>query len=120
MTVTVANVRAVIKTTATDEQVTEAINTAVLMTTRCSSGWDTELTDKINTYVAAHVLTSTNVGGAGGLLVSESMGDASRTWQRAAVGTGIQGSSYGQMAVMLDPTGCLFNIGKRKPIMKVL
>lgn len=116
MAVAVADVRAIIATALTDPQVQLYINAAVLLTTACALKWDHSIVDTINTYVAAHLIASTRDP----LKTSYRLGDASESYQRASVGIGFMGTSYGQQAIMFDPNGCLQNLGLQAPVMKVL
>lgn len=114
MAVTVADVRLIISTEASDAQVQAAINDVTLMAARCLSLIADEPTrDAIVKYLAAHLLTIIDSSGAG-VATSSSLGDASDTYATSGLGRSLKTSAYGQMAIQLDPNDCLQRIGNPK------
>lgn len=117
MAVAVSDVRAIISTDLTDDQVTALIAHAALLVAACQSGWTADELDAIKIWVTAHLIAS-SVAPA---VTSRKLGDASETFQRATAGTvGLFGTSYGQTAISLDPTGCLASRGKTRAFMETL
>lgn len=114
MAVTVADVRLVISTEASDAQVQAAIDDVTLMAARCLSAIADEATrDAIVKYLAAHLLAIIDSNGAG-VATSSKLGDASDTYATGSFGRGLSSSAYGQMAINLDPNGCLQRMGNPK------
>jgi hypothetical protein len=114
MATTVADVRLIISTEASDAQVQVAINDVTLMAARCLALIADEPTrDAIVKYLAAHLLTIIDSTGAG-VATSSKLGDASDTYKTDGFGRSLGSSNYGQMAIQLDPNGCLQRIGNPK------
>lgn len=118
MSVTATDVRAIIATGLTDNQINALIAQAVLLTANCASAsaWGATLTDAINTWVTAHMIASA----VDPAKTSQSLGDASESFQRAQAGKGFFGTSYGQTALLLDDSGCLAKRGMGATLFKVL
>jgi hypothetical protein len=64
-------------------------------------------------WLTAHLIASRGDGMAGGsgVLLSNSLGDASKTFAEGTLGARLQSSHYGQQALALDPSGCLGKLG---------
>lgn len=73
--------------------------------------------DTILKWFAAHLWASTS---AGGVLASEKLGDASNSYARGALGDGINGTHYGQQALVADTLGLLRRLGKPMASIKVV
>jgi hypothetical protein len=104
---TPAEVRAIISTTLSDEQIQSWLDIASLIVdnyaTQCASASEAVL-KTIEILLAAHFIA---VGpDQTRYLKSKTIGSSSETYQFAA-GTGYAGSAYGQQALMLDPCGIL-------------
>lgn len=111
MAVVVADVRLIIDTELSDAQIQVAIDTALLLAARCLSAIADEATrDAIVKYLAAHLATIIGSEGAGAT-TSSSLGDASDTYATGHFGKSLASTSYGQIAIQLDPYGCLLKIG---------
>ena len=109
----------IIDTSLTDIDV--FINTAHLMVEGylASSGWSEEQLTEIERYLSAHVLSvqDQRVKSVGVDVLSESY--------QGQWGFGLKGTSYGQMAILLDTSGTLGKIAEKgypkgKPSMSVL
>lgn len=110
-----ADVRIIITTEMTDEQILAIVDDAALLAARCLSVLESDLQKAIIKYLTAHIIVqSPNGPGGGGQLTSSSLGDASDTYASGQFGKGLSASSYGQMAIALDPNGCLVDIGKSR------
>ena len=107
-------VRAIIRTDLTDGQVGAVIGDAALFAEGCPkvAGYDGTRQAAIIKWITAHMIASTNAGG--GSLTQKALGDASETYARPTLGLGLQGTSYGQQAIALDPSGCLSRLGAMK------
>lgn len=115
----VAAVRVLITTTMSDDAVQSFIDDASVMVKPCALGIDCDTMTVIVKYLAAHMIALSATKG-GGALSQKSLGDASESYARTASGTGLSETAYGQLALNLDPTGCLANLGKRKAFAKLL
>lgn len=113
---TVVDVRIVITTSGSDDQVQTAINDAVLLASRCASvsQLSDDLKAAIYKYIAAHILATQPGGQSNRVLTQRSLGDASESFAAPMLGFSLQGTQYGQMACSLEGTGCLANIGKTR------
>lgn len=121
---TAEDVRAIIQTDLTDQQIGVFIGHADLLSRNCIRRLPADLQKTILTYLTAHLIQSagmsTGEGFANVAVTSMRLGDASESYARAAVGTNLGGTYYGQQAIQLDPTGCLGRLGERKLLFKVL
>lgn len=124
-------VRGIIKTELNDENIEEFISTAHLMVIKflAPRGVSLDLQTEIKKYLAAHLIASsfkdktvvsTNV-------VEETIGDAKIKYGEVSKSTGtsvtisnLKTTRWGQMAVMLDPTGVLGKLGLPPPRMAAL
>lgn len=118
---TVAQVRAIITTSLTDDAVTAIIEDAALMVEHCISSLAEARQTAIIKWTTAHLISSMS-GSTGGkkTLSSFKIGDAQENYVQATLGEAMKGTTYGQQAIALDPNGCIANIGKRKVSFKVL
>lgn len=121
---TPADVKAIISTELTDDQIQGFINDAALLVKRCVSPLTPELQKTIIKYVAAHLIQSaglsTGEGFANVAVTAMKLGDASESYSRATAGTNLAGTWYGQQAIQFDPNGCLLKLGERTVLMQVL
>lgn len=120
---TVASVRVLITTSLTDAQIEEIMQDAYAMTARCIDSLPDATKKAIVKYVTAHIISG--IPGASsftgsGAVSSESLGDASISFATRTMGTNLNGSTFGEMAIMLDPNGCLNRLGKGKATIDVL
>ena len=108
----VADVRLIVATGASDSAVSAVIDDATLFAEGCPviSSYSTDRQAAIIKYITAHMLLSS--GQAEGQKTAKALGDASESYASPTLGSGLGGSSYGQMAITLDPSGCLSNLGK--------
>jgi uncharacterized protein DUF4054 len=114
-----AAVRAIIETSLTDDQVSSVIADAALLAEGCPAvaGYDPDRQSAIIKWLAAHLIAST---ARSGVLTQKSLGDASESYARPATGLNLAGTSYGQQAIALDPSGCLARLGQQRAFFKVL
>lgn len=116
----VADVRLVFTTTLADASVQAAIDDAALMAAGCPvvETYDEDRQKAIVKWMAAHLLSSRS--DQAGALTSKKIGDASESYAKASMGTQLSGSSYGQQALLLDPSGCLKRLGNVKLTFKAM
>jgi len=110
-------------TTVVDATINAFISDASLVVARCPVivSSDSATQKAVIKWVTAHLMNMRY--GASGPLVSESIGDASKSYaqpSRAPSGLGLAGSYYGQQALLLDPSGCLAQVGKMRPTFAVI
>lgn len=105
-------VKEIVTTGKSDSVVSSIIDDAALMVEDCVSSLTAERQEAIIKYVAAHVIALSDAKGSGAVS-SEKLGDAQKSYAAAHLGQHIHSTSYGQQAVMLDPNGCIAQIGKR-------
>lgn len=108
MAVTDADVKVIISTS---KDTAPFIATAALIVTEklTGQGLSSQLLDKITLYLAAHLVAISASGGSGAVTRSK-LGDADESYataQSSAALGGLRVTSYGQTAIMLDPTGIL-------------
>jgi len=118
-TPTVADVRSVISTTLSDEQVDLMIQDAVLIVSKCPAVLkaNSDRQKAIVKWVAAHLISQRTPEAQ---VTQRSLGDASETFARATLGVGLAGTFYGQQAILLDPSGCLERLGRQRAFVRVL
>lgn len=114
---TASDVKALTGLDIDDAVVTAVIDDASLIADKCAADWSDAQETSIRKWLAAHLLASTHDGG---VITSESLGDASESYKRAQVGDGIAGTTYGQQAIALDDTGCLARSGRAKASIGVI
>lgn len=117
-TPSVAEVRAIITTAMTDDQVTALIGDAELMVEHCISSLAASRQKAIIKWVTAHLISMST--GENRQLTQFKLGDAQEAYASMTLGEALKASRYGQQAINLDPNGCIANIGKRKVGMTVL
>lgn len=115
---TATEVRSIIDTALTDEQIDSIVTDAVLLVETCSSGWSDARYTSILKWVTAHLIASR--GGTEGVLTSSRLGDAQDNYMRTTPGDGLKGTTYGQQALALDTNGCLVNLGKRRAFVRTI
>lgn len=120
---TAAQVRALISTSKTDLEIDDVVAYAGEFASNCSSvlAMSTTMQAQIVAYLTAHFLSIQ--AGTGGVIQSEALGDASRSYAIAPQRTGgnaLAATRYGQQAMLLDVSGCLEGLGKRKARVKVI
>lgn len=115
----VSAVRAIIGTDLSDPQVQSVIDDAALLAEGCPKvgGYDLARQTAIVKWLSAHMLAST---AAAGVLTQRALGDASESYMRPIAGLNLSGTSYGQQALALDPSGCLARLGQRSAFVQVL
>jgi hypothetical protein len=124
-TPTVDEVKAILPSVGATSDVTinAFISAAGLLVGRCPvvATYEDELQTEIKKWVAAHLLSIGHTGRAGPV-TQKALGDASESYASPALvgGKGLQATLYGQMAISLDPSGCLEKIGKLKATFSVL
>ena len=112
MAITVADVRLIYSGPASDAQITAAIATVQVMAAKCLAGMPDDATrDEVTKYLVAHLLTMTVDSNGAGIAQSSSLGDASDSYNVGAMGKGLRSSGFGQIAIALDPTGCIARLG---------
>lgn len=114
---TATDVRAIISTSLTDDQLDSLISDAALIAGDCILSLDEARQTAIIKWLAAHLIVST--AGSRGALTSKKMGDASESYAAPQLGSGLRSTVYGQRALDLDPNGCL-GLSTRPIVMRVL
>lgn len=120
---TAAQVRAIYTTSKTDGEIDTAAAFAGEFASNCAGvlAMSSTMQAHIVAWLTAHFMSIQS--GTGGVIQSESLGDASRTYASQVQkmgGNGLYATRYGQQAILLDTTGCLEGLGKRKARMKVI
>ena len=102
-----------------DSDIDEFILDAVAVADQCPgvASLSEAVQKSIVKYITAHLLSQRY--GGGGSVSQESLGDASKSYSVATPvsATGLESSSYGRQALLLDSTGCLARLGRAKPIL---
>ena len=110
--VTDAEVKTIIETTI---DTTPFIDAATLLVDQLvDKGLSDDLLKQIELYLSAHFVTLQER-----VLKSEEFGDSKEEYF-ADIGKGLDSSNYGQMAKVLDTSGCLANFGNPKATLCVL
>lgn len=65
-------------------------------------------------YIAAHLAAMSLFPDLAGTMTSRKLGDAAKSFSSAPMGEQLKSSRFGSMAITLDGSGCLANLG-RKP-----
>lgn len=117
-TPTVAAVKAIIATgTMTDDEVQAFIDDAALVAEGVPGVVALGATRQaaVVKWMTAHLISQKD--GKGGQLTAKSLGDASESYTSPSSASAIflQSTRYGQQACMLDTSGQLADLGKRKP-----
>jgi len=107
---TEAEIKKIISTTLTNEQVTPFLISANLLVTDVLSGegYSAELLREIERWLAAHFLAVRDPQ-----ITEEKIGDARARYQ-GKTGLGLEHTSYGQQAMVLDHHGLLASISRGK------
>ena len=105
-----SEVKAIVSTTLTDAQIQAFIDTAALVVTTnlADKGLSAELLEAIEMWLAAHLLSMRDQR-----VHARTIGDVSFTYQ-GQTGLGLDATLYGQQVKMLDTTGTLASLGKRR------
>jgi hypothetical protein len=84
-------------------------------------GLSEETLTQIELFLAAHLAVTGAAHGAGEVKKYR-LGDLQieRSAQAASLGLGLDGSTFGQTARLLDSTGTLANLGRRRPVFVVV
>lgn len=111
------DVRVVISTSLTDDQIDDLVAELAIEGSavyECLNALSSDALQKaILRWLAAHFINTIKTAG-GGAIVSDKLGDASRSYHAGGLGKELRSSAYGQRALELDPNGCLARIGKPK------
>ncbi|KKN42006.1 hypothetical protein LCGC14_0717660 [marine sediment metagenome] len=112
--VTNAQVKGIIVTTIDTEPFIRSAN--VFVTNKLTNqGLSDALLTEIELWLAAHFVAIRE-----GKITDETMGDAKVAFERAKMGKGLEATSYGQQALVLDSTGILAQSGKKRAIIQVV
>lgn len=114
---TTESVQALLSVEFTAATINAAITDAALMVEDC--GYTDSREEAIVRYLAAHLLSSSQPGGAGNVK-SENIDGTAYTLGGAVVGMGLKGSSFGQQALLLDKNRCLQDIDTKQARMDLL
>lgn len=120
---TVEQVRAIVAApNLTDLQVQGFIDDAALMVEHCVASQSDVRQAGIIKWIAAHLISLAGAvtGAASGVIQSQSLGGASESYATAATADMLRGTAFGQQAMLMDPTGCVANLGKRKSTFKII
>lgn len=114
--VTVAEVKEIIETVASDAAIGAHITAANLIVTRNLAGSDLgdDTLKEIERWLAAHFVAVQDMRKK-----SESIGDSSET-NMGNAGMGLDFTPYGQQVKLLDATGTLATIGQKRAFFEVL
>ena len=111
--VTALEVKAIIDT---DADPTPFIFAATLIVDRIVSDLASDdVLKEIERWIAAHLVAVRDPR-----LSSESFGGASESLQTGQLGMGLKYTSYGQQALLLDPTGILAALDKKRASVKTI
>lgn len=72
---------------------------------------------EVERWLAAHLAATSDIQYS---IQKEKMGDSEDSYFDRSKGEGLKGSSYGQQAILLDCSGVLATLGKRKARFEVL
>lgn len=114
---TPAAVKDLTGSTASDTFVQTLIEDAAMLGGDCLAGIDGSKQETVIKYIAAHLMFLTG-DDATGELASKSLGDASKSWNRAPLGKGMYASQYGKIAASLLP--CLATLGNPTASIQVM
>lgn len=118
MAITASDVRLVVPTDGVeDATITAMITTAGVLVAQCGGvlSLPQATQDEILKYVTGHLLAVGHLRRSGPV-TQRSLGDASQSFASSAMkpGKGLNATMWGQLAISLDPTGCLEKIGRTK------
>ncbi len=116
---TEAQIRAIITTQRTPEQVESFIDSTMVLIEDLldGSGYSDSRKREIYRWVTAHLIAST---AEEGVLSSDSYGGASHGYARAQLKMFLQGTTYGQQALMFDEDDLLNGLGVPRATIEVL
>lgn len=80
-------------------------------------GYSDEKLELIERYLAAHLFVSNPANG--GNVIEDQAGPIRRKYNPGVIGMGLNGSSYGQHLRLLDTSGCLSSLDKKRVKAKV-
>ena len=111
-------VKVIINTTISDSDIDSHINIANRFITDVlgSKGMGSARLKDIELYISAHLILILQEKGG---VKSERIGDSQRTYSVLS-GEGLKMSRYGQTASMLDTSGTLLSVDKKKSIFRAL
>jgi len=119
---TVEQVRAVYPpaTTLPDATVVLFIDQAAIIAGMCAAvfGYPEDQQVAIVMWIAAHLLQTSR--GSSGVITSSKLGDAQDSYAAPTLGPGFNSSFFGMQAALLDPSGCLVNLGKYRVRFKTI
>lgn len=125
--VTPVEIRGIIKTSLSDENIEDFISTAHLLVTRYldQRSVPDDLKTEIKKYLAAHLIGASlkDKSVSSGSVIEEKIGDASVKYrdssETASKGgfslSDLRSTRWGQIAIMLDPSGVLGRLGLIPP-----
>lgn len=114
--VTPEQVMDIISTSLTEGQINAMINTAHLVVeqTLADQGLDSDLLTQIELWLSAHYVCMRDPQKE-----SVKVDEVQVKYHRGRAGTGLDGSTYGQQAIALDPTGSLASASLKKAVISV-
>lgn len=111
---TADDVRVIMTTTLTDTQIDSVILEAEAFAAACPAieSASAIIQASILKWITAHMISV--ITGAGGVVTAEALGDASKSYAAPMQtrGNGLNATRFGQMALMLETTGCLARLGQ--------
>lgn len=119
-TPTATEVKAIIATTLGDAAVDAFVADALLFVEDCPAVALVSASKQkaIIKYLAAHLIVCSNPTLA--TVTQRSLGDASDSYAVAPAGNDLRSTTFGQQALLLETSGCLEGLGKRKAFVEVL
>ena len=111
---TVAEVRQIITTGLSDADIGAIIEDAALIVGPCIEGMAEDRAKAIIKYATADLIASTVASSGGGARTAKALGDASESYASGGTGAEFGKSAYWSKALLLDTTGCLANLGRRR------
>ena len=116
MSVAVADVQVLISTSLTSDEISAFISSAEAFYegNLSGAGLSSTLQDEITKWLAAHMIATTRERVA----IKEGAGGAEITYS-GTFGEGLKSTSYGQMAISLDPSKTLLAIANGKKLVHV-
>jgi len=110
----VDDVKDIINTALGDDTINAFIVTSSIVVDGIDANTDCNLSDErleeIEKYLTAHIIQLTQER----LTTSERVGEAQESYSLAPLGKGLEGTGYGQMALMLDTCGLLIGEANAK------
>lgn len=115
--VTGAEVKEIIDTTLTAAECASFITAANLVVTDrlANSGLSAAHKKEVERWLTAHLIYMRDPK-----LRSEKIGDAQDTYDKPVVGQNLQASPYGQQVLILDTSGNMANLGKRRAVIETI